>query len=92
MLGVVLREGGARLAPKSCLFYVGPDLEEQSVRGLLGEPALKVHSSWNPQRPPFTLQEKDRDSEHKTQKVYMYATCGQGIQRNLRGPCFGDGE
>lgn len=70
--GVVLREVGARLAPKGCLFYVGPDLEE---------PALKMHSSWNPQGPPFTSSGKKTE----TVKVkHRKSTCMLRVDREFR--------
>lgn len=48
------------LAPKDCLFYIGPDPGGAgSVKRLLGELTLKIHSSQNSQGLPHTSSKKD---------------------------------
>lgn len=54
------RSASAGLAPKDCLFYVGPDSGGAgSVEKLLDELALKIHSSQNSQGLPHTSSKKE---------------------------------
>lgn len=51
------------LAPKDCLFYIGPDPGGAgSVKRLLGELTLKIHSSQNSQGLPHTSSKKETET------------------------------
>lgn len=78
------------LAPKDCLFYVGPDPGGAgSVKRLLGELALKIHSSQNSQGLPHTSSKKETETvKENSKKIHMYAIVNRELRRILRGPCL----